>query len=182
MQDLGQLIAYLVRNIFMEKVYRKSALKTNVTPLFNFDKYHETKQQMHKRNVSNISNILAYHIWNILNNIIISIITWLILSFSFYRPLLEMMIKSNPRVYDLINSLKKNLKTLFDILRRILDLIFLTTICLYHDQLWVIIEGSTSLTRYWSLHCNNADPKVSGDLTARLGCYSPPRECWVKIV
>ena len=38
MQDLGQLIRYLVRNIFMEKAYRKSAPKTNVTPLFNFDK------------------------------------------------------------------------------------------------------------------------------------------------
>ena len=106
---------------------------------------------MHTRNVTNISNLLAYHIiWNLLSNIIISIIIWLILSFSFYRSLLEMMIKSNPRVYDLINSLKKNLKTLFDILRRILDLIFLTTICLSHNQLWVIIEGSASLTRYWS--------------------------------
>ena len=38
LQELGQLIGYLVRNIFMEKVYRKSALKTSAIPLFNFGK------------------------------------------------------------------------------------------------------------------------------------------------
>ena len=33
MAKLGQLIGYLVRNNFIEKVYRKSALKTNDIPL-----------------------------------------------------------------------------------------------------------------------------------------------------
>ena len=37
-QEHGQLIEYLVGNIFMEKVYRKSALKTTAIPLFNFGK------------------------------------------------------------------------------------------------------------------------------------------------
>ena len=54
--------------------------------------------------------IYIYHISNILSNIIISII-FLIPSFSFNRPLLERMIKLNPKVYDLINWVKKNLKT-----------------------------------------------------------------------
>ena len=37
-QELGQLIGCLVENIFMGNVYRKSALKTTVIPLFNFSK------------------------------------------------------------------------------------------------------------------------------------------------
>ena len=37
-QELGQLIFYLVRNIFKENIYRKSALKSRAIPLFNFDK------------------------------------------------------------------------------------------------------------------------------------------------
>ena len=35
---LGQLIEYLVRYTFMEKVYLRYALKTSVIPLFNFGK------------------------------------------------------------------------------------------------------------------------------------------------
>ena len=34
MQELGQLIGYLVRNIFMEKLYRKSALITSAIYIF----------------------------------------------------------------------------------------------------------------------------------------------------
>ena len=37
-QELGQLIFYLVGNIFMENIYRKSALKSRAIPLFNFGK------------------------------------------------------------------------------------------------------------------------------------------------
>ena len=33
-QELGQLLGYLVTNIFIEKVYRKSALKTSAIALF----------------------------------------------------------------------------------------------------------------------------------------------------
>ena len=35
---LDELIAYLVRNIFMKKVYKKSTLKTSVILLFSFGK------------------------------------------------------------------------------------------------------------------------------------------------
>ena len=37
-QELGQLLGYLVTNIFIEKVYRKSALKTSAIHLFYFGK------------------------------------------------------------------------------------------------------------------------------------------------
>ena len=37
-QEHGQFIEYLVGNIFMEKVYRKSALKTTAIPLIDFGK------------------------------------------------------------------------------------------------------------------------------------------------
>ena len=37
-QELSQLIWYLVRNIFMENIYRKSALKVSAIPLFDFGK------------------------------------------------------------------------------------------------------------------------------------------------
>ena len=37
-QELGQLLGYLVTNIFIEKVYRKSALKTSAIHLFYLGK------------------------------------------------------------------------------------------------------------------------------------------------
>ena len=37
-QELGQLLGYLVTNIFIEKVYRKSTLKTSAIHLFYFGK------------------------------------------------------------------------------------------------------------------------------------------------
>ena len=92
----------------MEKVHRKSALKTNAIPLFNF--INSSKQDNKCIQETGYIYIYIYHISNTLSNIIISII-FLIPSFSFNRPLLERMIKLNPKVYDLINWVKKNLKT-----------------------------------------------------------------------
>ena len=48
-QELGQLIWYLVRNIFMENIYRKYAPNTSAISIFNFGKLHKGKQQMHTR-------------------------------------------------------------------------------------------------------------------------------------
>ena len=107
-QELGQLIWYLVGNTFMENIYRKSALKASAIPLFNFGKLHKTKQQMH--------TIYIY--------IYILLLLLLLLLLFPSSPLFPFVGK----VYDLINWLKDNLKVhiviLFDILRRILDLLF----------------------------------------------------------
>ena len=49
------------------------------------------------------------------------------------------MIKLNPKVYDLIDWLKKNFKTnIVWYLKNIISDI-LTGICLHHNQLWTII-------------------------------------------
>ena len=45
--ELGHLIEYFLRNSFMEKVYRKSTLKTSLVPLFVFSK--RPRQLMHVR-------------------------------------------------------------------------------------------------------------------------------------
>ena len=41
-------VIYLVRNVFIEKAYRKPALKTTTIPLFNFGKQHKTKNACKK--------------------------------------------------------------------------------------------------------------------------------------
>ena len=48
--ELGQLIWYLVRNIFMEDTDRKSALKGSAIPLFSFGRHfsHVTKSSIFK--------------------------------------------------------------------------------------------------------------------------------------
>ena len=55
-QELGQLIWYLVRNIFMESIYRKSALKASATPtLYAFFKMSQIKIKR-----KDIHKILSY--------------------------------------------------------------------------------------------------------------------------
>ena len=41
-------VIYLVRNVILEKAYRKPALKTTTIPLFNFGKQHKTKNACKK--------------------------------------------------------------------------------------------------------------------------------------
>ena len=55
-QELGQLIWYLVRNIFMESIYRKSALKASAIPtLYAFFKMSQIKIKR-----KDIHKILSY--------------------------------------------------------------------------------------------------------------------------
>ena len=52
---LGQLIGYLIRNIFIEKVYKKYALKPSAIPLFNFSKQCKTTKWTPKDTHGNVS-------------------------------------------------------------------------------------------------------------------------------
>ena len=117
---------YFVRNIFMEKLYWKSSLITIVIPLIyiwgkqlcsfvyygtsegefksrykNYTKSFRHRESMNETELRSWSWYIHTHIY-----IYIYIIS-LIRSFSFCWPLLKKMIKLNPKVYDLINWLKR---------------------------------------------------------------------------
>ena len=129
-----------VWNIFMEKLYRNFALITSA---------------IH-------SAIYVYHIYIYIYSLIpyiyiyiydiyiyIYIYTPSSPLFSFCWPLLEKIKNLNPKVYDVINWLKKNLNTHFLISWEEYQIWpFLTAISLYHNQVWVIIKASASLTWY----------------------------------
>ena len=51
----------------------------------------------------------------------------------------------------------------------ILGFIFLTAVWLSHGQIWVILEGTASLTWFQSLRLYNLGPKLTGNLVMRLG-------------